>query len=767
MKNFTYALRQVFRLRWGNLVKLISLTLGLVVGGSFFVRVAFERSYDRDLKDVERVYRLEANYILASGDNTQGEKIMAPVAPTLAAALPEIESATRFMEINDMSISADDEHFFTPTILIADSAIFDVLSYPILRGNPNRDLTVHGNVFLSQKYATRIFGTADPVGQKITIAGQYTFTVTGIFEDVPANSHLSFDVVTYMDGFFRDDWDGGDSFYAYLKFKPGADVTAAASKFKAIADPHQKQYSEISKVKIEYTLNPVRSIFADKFKNIDLIMAILALVVILVSSLNYVLMTISSLASRAKEIGVHKASGASTTGVFAIVMWETFIYVVAALGLAAFMVAASRSTLEPIMGSFDNLFTIKNLWALIVVVGTLFVTAGVIPSTIFARVPVTQIFRRYTDSKMLWKRALLFFQFFAAAFILAFLMVIVVQYNAIMNRTLGYDHQNVGYVTLATAELSQAQSLAREIEGMSGVGEVSLGNSLPLFGEGSGIGVNDIESEERLFRCGQFQVDSKFLQLFKIPLIKGRNLTDADSSAVVVNQHFEHKLPRGISALGYTFYGDGQLRTVVGVTADIKLASAYNNPDPIVFCPFSWTNSPFLIIRFSDYSRQNVAAIEKRLKELNPKLNYKVDSYSNALLWQHADTQMLRDGIVIASLVLLFITFLGVIGYTATEIRRRRSEMALRKINGATSADVTVLMVRSLLVLCFIASICGVISAYILGGYWQGDFVDKSPLYWWIFVASAIVVLVMVVATVVVQCRHIANANPARFIKSE
>lgn len=766
MRNFYYALKQVFKFRWSNVIKLLSLTLGITIGGALFVRVAFERSFDNFLPDVERLYRVEALYTIGE-EVRSGETIMAPVAPKIKEQMPQVEQATRFFDVGQVKFTPDEEHFFTLGTLVADSAFFDVLDFTVLRGEPHKDLTVAGNVYISDEAAHKIFGDKDPIGQQLTRDGQSPVTVAGVFRKVPRNSHLDFDALYYMDDMFPDRWDGGDSFYSYVKVQPGTDPVQLEQQINTMLAPYHTDFSEKQKLNIKYLLNPVRRIFADRVVDIDIIMSLLALVLILVSSLNYVLLTLSSLASRAKEVGVHKASGARAGGIFAIILWETAVYVLLALGLSVLLMAGLREQLEPIMESYDYLFVWGNLWALVVVVGVLFLIAGVIPACIFAKISVAQIFRRYTDSKMWWKRALLFFQFFASAFILSFLFIIVRQYDTMINYNVGYNHDNVAYVDLATAELRQAELISENVGQMAVVSKVALANSLPLRGDASGMGVAP-EGQERLFRAGEVQVDSRYFDIFDIPVLQGRNLyPTGDSSSVVVNREFVRRLPAGTEPLGFTYFGNGQMRQVVGIVPDIQLSSLRSTKEPAAYVPFSWTTAPVMVIKFKELTSDNIKIVEKRLKELDPKQDYHLSVYVNSLRWQYADEQNFRDGVIIASLILLLITVMGIVGYTATEIRRRSREMAVRKINGARTVDVLGLMIRSSLWICLVAVVGGALCAYVMGGYWQNEFTVKTPLSWWIFVGAGCAVLLMVVVTIGMQSYRIASANPSRFLKSE
>lgn len=768
MRNFLYASRQVFKLKGNNLIKILSLTLGLVMGGTFAARVGFERSWDSFIPDVDQLYKLELYGTVGSQD-VSSKQTMGPMAPGIVEAIPDVVGGTRFMKLREQNYM-DGDKFYRMQTYNVDSCFFDVLDFGVISGN-TQDLAIENNAFISQEYAQMIFGDRDPIGE-ILIQNEKTITIKGVFNTIPTNCHLNFDIVVALESFLTR-WDSGDLYHTYLKLRNGAAPDIVNQDISELIDSKvDSQQMSANGIDFKYRLEPVRTISTKHFTEIDIIMSILALILVLVGSLNYVLLTLSSLSSRAKEVGVHKASGASRAGIFSLVMWETFIYVVLALTLSVILMLSFRPQLEDLAGKYSDIFSLSNLWSLLIVVLFIFAVAGAIPAWLFAKIPVTQIFRRYTDNKMNWKRALLFFQFLSASFIVSFLIVIVMQYNQIRFGNMGYNYENVAYTTLSLESKEQCMLAANEIERLPFVKKVSLTNSLPLYGANNGFSIMDVNGQEVKVNCGQIQIDHRFFDLMEIPIVQGRNIySESDSTIVLVDKILEARMTAlDLETYSYSFNYRDRIHTIGGIVPDIKIGSFHSESHPIIYTRFEdemWSKKINLLMKFDEMSPENLKTVYTRLRELFPKRDFSVQSYDTSIKYAYSAEQMFRDGVLVASLVLITITIMGIIGYIATETRRRSREVAVRKVHGATSGSVIWLFMRGIGFLCLIASIVGVTASYVIAGYWQQGFTIKSELSWWIFALSAMFVIAIVVVSVVIQTWKIATSNPARSIKSE
>ncbi len=232
MKSFFYAFRSITKSPAAQIIKVVSLTLGLAAGLLIFAKVAFERSYDNFFPDSDRVYQTRMLFPIDDGTGKirESDMLFGPTAVLMADNIPAVESATHTRWAGGLEYFQDDEIFNFQTIQ-ADSNLFKVLDYGMVRGNPE-DLQVWDNALISESAAAAMFGDSDPVGQTFLYDKQIPLTVRGVFRDVPENSQVDFDVILSLRGMGRllgwggdgTGWNHGDAFHVYLKLRPDASI---------------------------------------------------------------------------------------------------------------------------------------------------------------------------------------------------------------------------------------------------------------------------------------------------------------------------------------------------------------------------------------------------------------------------------------------------------------------------------------------------------------------------------------------------------------
>lgn len=174
-----------------------------------------------------------------------------------------------------------------------------------------------------------------------------------------------------------------------------------------------------------------------------------------------------------------------------------------------------------------------------------------------------------------------------------------------------------------------------------------------------------------------------------------------------------------------------------------------------------------LTFKLTDLTTDNTRAVSEKLRELFPSKGIEVKSYQDTIRWEYADTEMFRNGVVVLTLFLIIISILGIVGYVANEIARRKREIAVRKVFGSSVTSVIVLMMKNLMALAVVAVVIATPLAYFMASVWQSDYIVKMPLYWWIFAASILFIIFAICLCVLVQPWRIAKENPARSVMSD
>ncbi len=791
MKQFNYVWRNIVNSKANSLIKIISLTLGLAVAIVLFSKVAFEMSYDKFYPDAERIYRLQRIVHMNGEQAYDGSIINYPVPGAMKNDLPEIENAVVMQNGTHETFLLKENISYKEKMIIADSTFFDVFGFEITEGD-KKLLGVASNLFLSQSAADRIFGETSPVGQTLQFKNDGSnVTVAGIFKDIPDNSHFDFDMVLSIQTYRKDWgeinaewWIGRDSYVGYVKLQPGVTPAEVEAKLPDMLDKYYDVESFFGQgSNFSYFLNPVRELHSgnDTIKRMLLILTLLAFSLLFVSAMNYVLNSISSLGSRAKSIGVHKCNGATNGNVFFMFIIETIILIGISLVLTAILLTAFRAPIEGLLqNSFSSLFSLSHLWVILVVIAILLLFAGILPASIFSAIPVTQVFRAKSTNKRQWKQALLFVQFSGIAFVVCLLFIIVRQYHMMINKDLGYTTENI-LITEGMSGVTQEKFdlIQNEFAQMPQVRHMGISRFLPLYG-GSGQMVMDESGENMLFSSRIINTNPDYIKAFGITLLAGsifpRDVTE-DYNKVVVNESFIEAMGWTDSPIGKTIHLPGGRRMeILGLVKNYQLSSLhaqksamFKDIPPLIIVPmvppYSFRNAVILRVDHLDAPLQ--AMMSDKLKELSDNQEAYFTDYKSMLDLSYLDALLFRNSILVASLLMLIITLLGLIGYTADEIGRRSKEIAIRKITGATASGILKIISKDILLVSIPAILIGLVISYVTANQWLMQFAVKIPLNAFIFLSSGLAVLVIILLCVAVRSWEVANDNPVNSIKAE
>ncbi len=769
MKQLYYVIRTLLRGRGSNIIKVISLGLGLTMSILLFSRVAFEQSYDTCYKDYDDLYQIFSIFS-AEGEQFEPQKQnCGPVAGAILENFPkEVEAATSIAYFVSSPLYNGSVRIDARKVL-ADSLFFKTMGIEVLSGNPEKDLMQNDVIFLSDGLARKIYGSENPIGKVISYNKELQLTVKGTYADLPENSTMRPEAVISMPtGWSRDwgnySWRGGDSYYEYIRFRPGADKEVVNARLDAMI---QKYRPEEDKKAYGYTafVKPIRDVYRDEdqVKRMDSIMSILALAILFIASLNYVLISISSLTYRAKAVGVHKCSGASGGTVFSMFLLETGIIIALALVLMGLILLNFQEFIEDTTAAkLSVLFAPDRIWVPLAVVLVLFIVGGVLPGRLFARIPVSQVFRRYTEGKKGWKRPLLFVQFAGVAFICGLMYVVMAQYNYVKDKDMGYNPQRVAIGSIYFGSEEESGPALQFFRGLPYVEEVSSAVSTPVWNySGSMI---EGEGGQSLFSTRFSYALEDYFKMMGMTLKEGRPARASDE--IVVNEAFAERMRWGDKALNHPLHTEGRNLKVVGVLKNFHIGSFYQPQDVIMF-GYTRIFGNTVHVRLKEPFAENLRRLNKDASEAYPDKTIDFYGMEEQILDAYNPVRVFSNATILAALTMFFVMLMGLIGYTTDEVRRRSKEIAIRKVNGAESSGILELLSKDVLYVAAPAVIIGIISAAYINGMWMDQFSEQVPLSWPVYVLIALVILLLIVACVIWKSWRIANENPVNSIKSE
>ena len=769
MKQLYYVIQTLLHGRNANVIKIVSLGLGLTMSILLFSRVAYEQSFDTCFKEHENLYQLWMRFNYNNEKTKWDEMCIGKLAGGTFEALPNmIESATTVSTWLASDPIYYDEVKFDDPIVVADSLFFQTMGIDVTNGNPVQDLQELDVIYLSDDLAARMFGGENPIGKVISYNKNMDLTVRGTFADIPANSTMRPKAVISMPsvwkrGWANYSWNGGDSWKSYIRIKPNSDIEALNKRMNLTIEQHvkNKQYMPESEAR------PIRDTYRnyDEVKRMSTIMAILAGSILFITALNYVLISISSLSRRAKAVGVHKCSGAENGTIFGMFLWETGIIILIALLLMGFLIINFKDFVEDTASTqLANLFAFDRIWVSLSVVGALFLIGGVLPGYVFSKIPVTQVFKRYTEGKKGWKRPLLFIQFAGVAFIGGIMIVVMLQYYHVLNKDVGYNPERIVEEYQYCPDYDTSMTVKNFYQGLPYVEAVTASrDNSPLWGY-SGELMFD-EGGNTLFSTQYDYMDEDYIEMMGIGVKQGR--VPRERQEVAANETWLKT--RGWSAdqaIGQTIQTEEGKVKIVGIIKDFQIGNFFNENMPFLM-HYNPMFSGSIHIRLKEPFAENLQRLNKEAGEAFPGQTINFESLEQAMAESYNSVRIFRNATIVATFVILFITLMGLIGYTNDETQRRSKEIAIRKVNGAEASSIIEMLAKDVLVTALPAVLLGTLASWYVGELWMSQFATVVGSTIPYYIMTGFVTLLMIIGVVIVKTWKIANENPVISIKSE
>ena len=773
MRQIYYSIRTLLRERGSNLIRVISLSLGLTIGILLFSQIVFELSYENCYPEAERLAMVRAQITNLSTGEIMGDDgtnydytVFAPTANAVAESMPEeVEYASCVLPEREYNIYYEEKLLSDVDYIYVDSCFFQVFGIPLLKGNL-KDLIIPGSVFVSERFARETFADEDPVGKILSADKQNTFTIRGVYKDVPENTMLTHDFVVSIynnNGGYQagNGWNGNDVFYTFLRLRRESDMDKVNDNIQRVIEKYTE--TTIDDWKMDYSIIPLvkRHLDSPDVQKRLVIYGFLGFAIFFVAIMNYMLISIATLSRRAKSVGVHKCSGASSTNIFSMFLAETGILVILSVLLSFLLIFNAREMIEDLLSvRLSSLFTWGTLWVPLLTILVLFVLAGGIPGRLFSRIPVTQVFRRYTDGKKGWKRSLLFVQFTGVSFVLGLLLVTLLQYGHLRNRDMGID---VTGLTEAESWLPKERvehikdELRRQpmVEGVTVATHSVLGQYWTR-----GLMSND---GKRLATLNFNYCHYNYPEVMGIKIIEGTPMKKGGD--LLVNEELVRLMRWTDGAVGKRV--NNVAGTVVGVFRDIRNESFYAAQSPIILIGTEEQANHTFDVRLKEPFDENLKRLNEYMEKTFPDVSLHFMSVDHMVKDLYKDVYRFRNSVWITSCFILLIVIMGLIGYVNDETQRRSKEIAIRKVNGAEAFHVLRLLTRDILYVSVLSILIGTAVSYFAGRAWLDQFAEQIELNPLLFIGTALFIQLLIIVCVVLKAWHIANENPVNSIKNE
>ena len=780
------------------IIKVLSLGVGMAIAVILIAKVCFELSYDNVYKDIDRIYKIRTGAVMQGEDKDFGQ-VSGAIAPGFKAEVPGVLEATRFTGIfNSENFIIDDEGSkVAAEHLLADSCFFRIFNRQFLAGEPEKALrSWSGDVAISKTFAEKLGGVGAAVGKQVANEDNpnLKLTVCGVYEDFPKNGSIHADVILSIGAMSQrslSNWVGNDRYVAFVKLAEGVDPASLKDAIHEMQKAHQPlEEMEKSGLTLWYFLSPLATEHSSRpeVRNLVFILSIIAALLLLVSIMNYVLVAISDVIRRAREVGVRKCYGAESWDINRILLRETACNLGLSLAVAAALVLAFRGAIESLLGvPVQDLITPLSVWIVICVVVVVFLVSAIIPAQMFTRIPISSAFRGYKESKRRWKISLLSFQFAINAVLVSLVLIVSFQYRKVLNTDPGYEYRNLVYETFPSYDQTKMNAIAGALRSLPEVEAAELTYTLP-FEKASGNNVYLPGDDRELFNIAdEYGASEGFFDMMGFRLVEGS--VPKGPNDVAVSKSFVTKMA------AFADWSDGAVGkivnisehdqvTICGVYEDYVIGDVTDMDDrpSVRFCwnrdfyteadkdvdKYDWSGLMHtIVIKLSEVTPASMRKVEKTIKEVAPDSDAEVKSYSETLVNMYDSTKQMKRTYELGSLFALLIAVIGLISYVRDENYRRSAEIAVRKVNGAQSSEIVSMLVTDILKVAVFAVIVGDTAAWLVAHYWLQQFAVKIALNPLFFIAADIIVLAIIVSVIVIGSLRIAHTNPVESLKNE
>ncbi|TFH49206.1 MAG: FtsX-like permease family protein [Bacteroidia bacterium] len=783
---------------------------GLVIGITSFLFISLyvvhELSYDRFHRNYENIYRLKVIGQMSGGELDQANTA-APMAQAMLNDYPEVIGVTRARGMGDWLIGYGENKFNEEHVLFVDSTFFDVLDFRMLKGDPKTALVRPRSMVMTEEYATKYFGNADPVGQKVTVESDTVlYTVTGVVQNVPDNSHIKFDILaslsTYPNQANSQFW-VSHNFYTYIEVSKGTQKEALQEKLQEMVIKYVgPQLQEILGQSIDdfrnagndfsYVMEPLKDIHLKGAKQYYLepsgslstvyIFSVIAFLILVIAIINYVNLATAKSAGRAKEVGVKKVSGASKAGLMSQFIGESVIIAAVAVIISVLLVFALTPAFSQLTGKTlsVDLWNVNGLLFLIMLIIVVGFSAGFYPALILASFDPVEVLKGTLSPGSMSKRLrgiLVVFQFAVSIVIIIGSIVVYKQLNFMTKKDLGFDKENLIVIRRSDAFWRQREAFREQILKIEGVEKAGFSTQIPGMDYSNNAFFRDQDPEKNTYLLQQSQVSFDFPQTLGVRLLDGRFFSreyGTDSTAILINEAAVKSLGLKEPVVGqYIQQPSGpntfQRSKIIGVMKDFNIASIHKAIDPVCFTVlFPGGGDQFATIRLSGQNiPATIRAIEEKWKEFTPDQPFQFDFFADS--WNNLYSAEMKTGkiFILFSLLAIFIACLGLIGLVAFMTNKRTREIGIRKTYGASISTVLRLLVMETVILILISSLIAWPVAYFGSKYWMEGFADKAAISPLIYILATLAVITVGFASVIYQTLKAANYSPAHALRIE
>lgn len=761
-------------------INIIGLAIGLAATLLILMWVQDELSYDRFHQRLPRLYRAFTHQTY-SGQIFNFRDTPAPLAGELERRFPEVEKGLSLLIAGGTVVEYQGRQFDEDAVCFASDGFFDLFTFPLVHGKQDDQLQSKLSVMLTEETAQKYFGDAEAVGQVLQI-GTEDFTVTGVLKDIPQQSHIHFDFVLpfentlTMHNLDPNNWRGNWP-STYMLLAPNVNIAEFSEKIKGVIQDNAEGSS------VEVWMQPVAKIWLYRLTGEKAgmlyvqIFSAVAFFVLLIACINFMNLSTAKAANRAKEVGLRKVFGAFRKKLVLQFYGESILLALLALSIALVLVAIGLPLFNQLSGKVLTLNSLNNfkIWSTFLGVTLLTgIVAGSYPALVLSAFkPAAILGRRFTSSGggTLFRRVLVVIQFTLSVALVIGTSVIREQIKYIQHKDLGYNNQHLAVMYLRGSAQSRYEVMRSELKQLPEVLDVTATDKLPVSGGNSTISYTwEGKPADLDVLINQVRADYHYIGVMGMRMAAGRDFSQELSgdvgSSYVLNETAIRRM--GLEdPVGKPFGSSDNMGTIVGVVADYHFTTLRQEIEPMVMM-VNPERVRYLLVRLKEDELQTgMAAIKAVWERVNPGMEFESRFLDQVMTFFFRQEEQTGRIVSFFTLLAIVISCLGLLGLAAFMAQKRRREIGIRRVLGASTQGLVVNMSKEFMALVLVANCLAWPLAYLIMKQWLNNYAYHAALSWTLFAVAALISLVIAFLTVSFQSIKAALTNPATSLRAE
>jgi putative ABC transport system permease protein len=790
---FLLAFKNLWKQKLFSLINILGLTIGITCCLMIFLFIMNEFSYDNFHKNGKDIYR-----VMRVGNLNGATRNIPYLSPPYSTALQHdypdaIKSTVRVSDDNDL-VSYNNISFNEKKIYLTDSNFFQFFSFHLIKGNPATVLNNPLSIVMTASTAKKYFGNEDPIGKVVDFNKQLRLTVTGIAEDVPANSHLDFDMIVPISNWRQEGWFNqwpSNSLYVYVQLNPNVNPATLEKQFPSFMDKYMGKFYKESGFSMGLTIKPLKGIYFEGESTLDgsvkhgskkmvYIFMSIAVLILIIACINFMNLATARATDRSKEVGLRKVMGALKHQLASQFLFESVLFAVIAAVLAVGLLQLIMPAYTGFLGNklpsyWTNPLFYVFIAGVVIVVGLL---AGSYPALLLSSFSPIESLKgklKVGKSGVFFRKALVVFQFAVSVLLIISVTIVMKQMHYVRTTDLGFDKERSLIVKIDNRTIYQNKNLFKTaVQTDPAVQTVSLMTGEPGgFHDSYGFEAEGKPGEKFLFNT-EF-ADFEYAQSLGLKIVAGRdfsaNFPTDSTDAVLINESCAAKLGyTPVQAIGKWIKNtsaDSSRRYIVGVLKDYHFASLKQVIAPLVVSTKKGDRRLALIKLKTTDLKQAIDRIKKQYASVAPDFPFEytfLDEKFDRLYKSEIKQETLLS---VFSIIAICIACLGLFGLASYTVIKRTKEIGIRKVIGSSVQNIVILLSKDLLKPVFIGTLIAMPAGYLVMKKWLQGFAYQVDIQWWLFIAASMVAVIIALVTVSFEAIKAARANPVKSLRTE